>query len=226
MMNDAVTSASGGVKVWDIWIRLFHWIIVLFIPAMWWTAENNEMTWHMRLGMILLALLIFRVLWGFFGSSTARFSSFVKGPGAVMRYLTGGANDGEGAVGHNPAGGWSVLALLVLMLAQVGLGLFSGDPYDGATGPLNDRVGVMTAGWMTEWHEIGFNVLVGLIAIHISAVLFYLFVKRRNLVKPMVTGMKADGVTSADLGTVSHLAALLCLLVGAAISAWIWFGAG
>lgn len=225
-MSEPSPSAAGGVKVWDVWIRLFHWIVVLIIPAMWWTAENNEMTWHMRLGMVLLALLLFRVLWGFLGSSTARFSSFLKGPGAVMRYLSGGANDGDGSIGHNPAGGWSVIALLVLMLAQVGLGLFSGDPYDGATGPLNDKVGVMTADWMTEWHEIGFNVLVGLIVVHLAAILFYLIAKRRNLVRPMVSGRVAGAERGTGIAAVSHAKALLCLLAAAAFSAWIWFGLG
>ncbi|WP_120078522.1 cytochrome b/b6 domain-containing protein [Aurantiacibacter odishensis] len=214
---------SDTVKVWDGWIRLFHWTIVLIIPAMWWTAENGEMTWHMRLGTVLLALLLFRILWGFFGSSTARFGSFVKGPGAVISYLTGNRREGAAGIGHNPAGGWSVLVLLGVMLAQVGLGLFSGDPYDGATGPLNHIVGAMTAGWMTDWHEIGFNVLLSLIALHIAAILYYLLVKHENLVTPMVTGKREGQAETGGIESASLMRAVVCFAVAAAVPIWIWF---
>lgn len=217
---------SDAVKVWDGWIRLFHWAIVLIIPAMWWTAENGEMTWHMRLGMVLMALLLFRILWGFVGSTTARFGSFVAGPGAVLSYLTGNRREEAEGIGHNPAGGWSVLALLLVMLAQVGLGLFSGDPYDGATGPLNHMVGAMTAGWMTDWHEIGFNVLLGLIGLHVAAILFYVFVKRENLVTPMVTGKRKGGAVVDGMESPSVTRGIVCLAIATVIPLWIWFGAG
>lgn len=217
--------AKSGVKVWDIWVRLFHWTIVLLIPAMWWTAENHQMGWHMRLGMLLLTLLLFRVFWGFFGSKTARFSSFLKGPGAVYRYLSGKEDASHHALGHNPAGGWSVLALLGLMLLQVGLGLFSGDPYDGATGPLNHLVGVMTADQATELHEVGFNVLVALIVLHVGAILYYLFAKKQKLVRPMVNGRTSGAAGVSGIEGVSPLRAVLCLTAALAISAWIWFAA-
>ena len=146
------------VRIWDLPVRLTHWAFALIIPAMWWTGENGEWGWHFRLGLLLLGLLVFRIIWGFLGTDTARFASFVKGPQAVLAYLRGNHEDGA-TKGHNPLGALSVLALLAAMLVQVGLGLFSGDPYDGATGPLNALVGVMTADTITELHEAFFYVV-------------------------------------------------------------------
>src|ERR1041384_7437303 len=98
------------VQVWDLPVRLFHWAIVLLVPALWWTAENERLDLHITLGTAMLALVLFRLLWGIFGSSTARFAGFVRGPFGVMRYLSGRE---RGGIGHNPLGGWSVLAMLL-----------------------------------------------------------------------------------------------------------------
>ena len=140
------------VRVWDWPVRLTHWSFALLVPAMWITADNSQWGWHMRLGHVLLALLIFRVIWGVIGTDTARFSSFVKGPLAVIGYLRGGYDE-KGNKGHSPLAALAVLALLGLMSVQVGMGLFAGDPFDGATGPLNPLVGVMTADRITTTHE-------------------------------------------------------------------------
>ncbi len=213
------------VKMWDLPVRICHWSFVVLIPAMWWTAENHEMGWHMRLGLLLLALLVFRVLWGFFGSSTARFSSFMRGPGAVLAYFRSMKEAKGPVIGHNPAGGWSVLALLAAMLLQLGTGLFSGDPYDGATGPLNEMVGVMTADSLTEIHEAFFNALVALIVLHILAVLFYLTVKRDNLVRPMVTGKRSAPAGTSGMQPVSAVRFLACAVIAAAVAVWVANGA-
>jgi len=218
-------TAAAPVRLWDLPVRICHWSFVLLIPAMWWTAENNEMGWHMRLGLILLVLLVFRVLWGFFGSFTARFASFLRGPGAVIAYFRSSGGGHAPAIGHNPAGGWSVMALLGAMLLQLGMGLFAGDPYDGATGPLNGLVGVMTADSLTEWHESFFWVLVALIALHVVAVLFYLTVKRDNLVRPMITGSRPAPSGIVGMAPVPAWRAIVCLAIALAFTGWIWNGA-
>lgn len=221
----AAGSPSKPLKLWDLPVRICHWGFVLLIPAMWWTAENNEMGWHMRLGLLLLVLVVFRVLWGFFGSSTARFASFVKGPRAVFAYLRTLRGRHVPVAGHNAAGAWSVLALLGAMILQLGIGLFAGDPYDGATGPLNGLVGVMTADRLTEWHESFFWVLVALIALHIVAIGFYLVARRDNLVGAMVTGSRAMPAGMKAMTPVPLWRAALCLAAAVAFAGWIWNGA-
>jgi len=156
------------VRVWDLPLRLTHWSFALLVPALWWSAENSQWALHKRFGVALLGLLIFRILWGFLGTRTARFSSFVKGPLAVLGYLTGKAGAAGDKIGHNPIGALSVLGLLTVMLVQVGVGLFAGDPYDGATGPLNSLVKVSTAAALTEWHEWFYWVVLGMVALHLG----------------------------------------------------------
>ncbi len=216
-----MTSAgTNKVAIWDLPVRICHWSFALIVPAMWWTAENSEMGWHMRLGLVLLGLVVFRILWGFLGSSTARFTRFMRGPGAVLAYFRGRGDWRHGDIGHNPAGGWSVAALLLAMLAQVSFGLFSGDPYDGATGPLNETVRAMTADTLTELHETFFYVLVALVALHLLAVVFYSVVKKDRIVPPMVTGKRA-----APFGTAGMVAAPAWrFVVSAAIAlAVVWW---
>lgn len=227
---------SGGARVgvtrlWDLPVRIIHWSFVALIPALWWTAEEKMMTWHMRLGTVLFALLIFRVLWGFFGSSTARFASFVKGPGAVLRYFaamgrrkSGGSH--AATIGHNPAGGWSVVALLGLMSLQVGLGMIGGDADDGSAGPLNHLVGFELAYDATEWHtEIVFNLILAFIGLHLAAILFYRLILRDNLIAPMITGSRpAHGIaTVAGMVPVPAWRAVACavIAVGAAVTVWV-----
>jgi len=219
------SSAQEGVKLWDLPVRLCHWSFALLIPAMWWTAENGEMGWHMRLGLVLLALLVFRILWGFIGSSTARFASFLRGPGTVLAYLRGLGSARSPVIGHNPAGGWSVAALLAAMLLQVGMGLFAGDPYDGATGPLNGLVRTMTADLLTDWHEAFFYVLLALVALHLAAVAFYLFVKRDNLLRPMVTGSRPAPPGAEEMEGAPAWRLAVAVLAGILVAVWVGSGA-
>jgi cytochrome b len=182
--------AQQMIRVWDWPVRITHWSFALLIPAMWWTAENGEMGWHMRLGLLLLGLVIFRILWGFLGSSTARFGDFLRGPVTVLRYVSGQGQNSGSPHGHSPIGGWSVVVLLGAMLAQASFGLFAGDPFDGATGPLNAMVGVLTADMLTDWHESFFWWLVGLVGVHLSAILLYHVIGGQDLVRPMITGKR------------------------------------
>src|SRR5690349_10225162 len=113
--------------VWDRPIRLFHWLLVLLIAGAWYSAEvDRNMDWHLRAGMAVLLLLVFRIIWGLIGTSTARFSQFVKGPRAIWSYIRPGS-DSPVAVGHNPIGGWSVIVMLLLTVTVVVAGLFAVD---------------------------------------------------------------------------------------------------
>jgi cytochrome b len=186
--------ATQTVRIWDLPVRLFHWAIVLLVPALWWTAETHRMEWHLLLGEVMLGLMLFRLLWGVLGSSTARFASFVRGPAAVIRYLRGAGR----SIGHNPLGGWSVVLLLLALGVQTGLGLFASDEDGIYYGPLAST-DLDTAHMIAERHETFFWVLVALILLHVLAILYYLLVKRDNLVTPMITGRGPAGEAGAAM---------------------------
>ncbi|UYV14598.1 cytochrome b/b6 domain-containing protein [Porphyrobacter sp. ULC335] len=223
-MSDSLRppGASGqDVRVWDPLLRLTHWSFPLLIPAMWWTAENSKWALHKRLGLVLLGVLVFRVVWGFLGPDTARFASFVKRPGAVMAYLRGG---GGHTIGHSPVGGWSTLVLIGAMLLQVSMGLFAGDPYDGMTGPLNALVGVAVADTLTELHETFFWVVAGLVALHLTAITFYA-VRGDDLLSPMVGGDRPPMAGVAGIGPMPWVRGLLACGFAGGIALWVAFGA-
>lgn len=220
-----VPRTAPDVRVWDPLLRLTHWSFALIVPAMWWTAENSAWGWHRRLGLVLLGILVFRALWGFLGPETARFASFVKGPRKVIAYLRGQLSGAATRIGHSPLAGWSTLALLGAMLTQVGMGLFSGDPYDGMTGPLNPLVGVMTADTLTSWHETFFWVVAGLIVLHLSAILFYAVVKRDDLVSPMLSGDRPPLQGVSGIGPVACGRAVVAIAIAAGFAGWVAAGA-
>ena len=222
----AADGATAAVKLWDLPIRLVHWALVVLLPWLWWTAENGDIDTHLKLGMVMLMLVVFRILWGLFGSSTARFGHFVRGPTTVARYLRGlFGKEGEPIVGHNPLGALSVVALLLLLAAQVGLGLIAQDTDGLYSGPLNYLVDYDTAEAAREWHELGFNVILGVVVIHVLAVFFYLAVKRDNLVAPMITGRKRynGAVAAPAMAPLWRLAVCVALALGGGW--WIWTGA-
>ncbi len=210
--------ATQAVKVWDLPLRLFHWLLVGLVITLWYTGETGEMLWHERCAYALLTLVLFRLLWGVLGSDTARFSQFVRGPAAVLAYLReSDSTTAQPTLGHNPLGAWSVLALLGLLLLQVGTGLFAND--DIATeGPWFAWVSYAQSNWLTYLHKVNFQGLLALISLHVSAIIFYRLHQQENLVQPMLTGYKH---LPADLNvTPPRLApgwlALLLLLVAAA----------
>lgn len=169
--------------IWDLPTRLFHWLLAALIGFSWW-AQEDHLDWHRISGFAIAGLLVFRLWWGVAGSSTARFSGFLKGPGAILAYLKG---SGPGAVGHNPLGGWSVAAMLLALVVQVGLGLFSVDQDGFESGPLAKYVSFDTGRLAAGGHEIVFNILLGLIVLHLAAIGWYA-ARRQNLVRPMITG--------------------------------------
>ena len=191
--NYQKTGRSTRVLVWDLPTRLFHWLLLICVILSFVTGNigGSVMEYHMLNGYAILVLLIFRLAWGFFGSPTARFSSFVKGPATVLSHLGMLLQKKKETpyLGHNPLGGWSIVAMLLVLFIQVVTGLFAND--DILTeGPLYVWVSKETSNMLTWVHLINRFVLVALIAIHIFAVFFYFFFKRENLIRPMITGMK------------------------------------
>ncbi len=214
--------ATAKVAVWDLPVRLFHWSLVALVAFSWWSAKNDELELHMYSGFAVLTAVIFRVLWGIFGSSTARFSSFIHGPRAVIAYVRNSAAWRK--IGHSPIGALSVLAMLVVLKLQVATGLINADD-DGLTeAPLAPLVSFETADFAHDAHELLFNVLLALIALHVAAVAYYHW-RGRNLVGPMVTGhAKAEpGIEPMRPGR--WWVALLCLIAAIATTRWVIAGA-
>lgn len=175
--------------MWDWSVRIVHWSVVILFGVLWWSAENQQMDIHRYAGYSLLALLMWRIYWGFAGSTTARFSHFVKNPATTWRYAIHAVQpSSEKTFGHNPLGAYSVVVLLVLLCAQVILGLFAIDVDGWEAGPLNSFVTFETGRWCATWHEYLFNVLLAWVVLHLLAISFYYFVHKHNLLLPMLDG--------------------------------------
>jgi cytochrome b len=207
------------VRVWDLPTRLFHWSLTLCVIGLVVSANvgGNWMNWHLRLGYAVLTLLLFRLVWGMVGGHWSRFASFIYAPGTVLAYLRGQGRP-EHNVGHNPLGAFSVFALLAILLAQVGSGLFSDDEI-AFTGPLVALVSGDTVSLATNYHKnVGKFIVIALVVLHLLAIAFYKLVKKQDLVRPMVVGDKAlpAPVRAARDTAGSRLLALVILLLCAA----------
>jgi len=206
------------VRVWDLPTRFFHWALVLCTLglAISGSIGGNVMVWHLRLGYTMLALLLFRVVWGLVGGRWSRFGSFVYAPQSIINYLKGKGKP-EHSVGHSPLGAGSVFAILAVLIAQVGTGLLSDDEI-AFSGPLTRFVSNATVGLATHYHaDIGKWVLLALVLLHVAAILFYLR-RKQNLVAAMLHGDKqllVAAPASRD-DTASRAAALLILSACAA----------
>jgi len=223
MANDR----KKGVLVWDLPTRLFHWTLVLLMVFSYTTAQlgHDWMQLHFWSGYCILALLLFRIAWGFLGSTTARFADFVRGPGpalAHLRELLG--EDKPREAGHNPLGGAMVVALLVAVLLQVAAGLFSGDTDTGlVNGPLSSLVPDKWVERATDFHELWINVILLMAALHVLAAVTYLVWKRQNLIAAMFHGRKPvddvvpPGKAVPELVFASGWLALALLVVAAII---------
>jgi cytochrome b len=212
------------VRVWDLPTRLFHWSLAACVVGLVITGKvgGGVMPWHARLGYAVLALLLFRLVWGFVGGHWSRFSSFLGSPRRVLAYLRGQSHP-DHLVGHNPLGALSVLAMLAFLFAQVATGLI-GDDEISFTGPLNRFVSSATGLAATWYHKrIGQWVIIGLVVLHVAAVLFYLWRKRENLVTPMLRGDKAvarEVIASRDDLTTRGVALAVLAACGGAV-AWL-----
>jgi cytochrome b len=207
------------VRVWDLPTRLFHWALVALVTASFVTGKigGNAMTWHLYTGYAILALVAFRIVWGFIGGRESRFATFVKGPGAVLRYARTLADRAAPRhAGHNPLGGWSVVLMLAALGTQAVTGLFASDDIF-VEGPLAAKVSGATVTLATRIHNWNEWVLIALVALHVAAILFYALFKRENLVRPMVTGRKALDGPAHDTPNRAGLAGAVLAIAGACV---------
>ncbi len=210
------------MKVWDLPVRLFHWMLVVLIFCAWATQEWDRMSWHVWVGYSILTLLLFRVVWGFVGSDTARFGRFLHSPVAAFRHLAHlPRREPDREIGHNAAGGWMVLVMLALIGVQAGTGLFANDLDDGGDtrGPLMHLVDKDRSNWLGHIHALNFNLIEWVIVLHVLAIALYAILKRQNLIRPMVTGTKLMPADVKPPRMVRPAWAVLVLAMAAAVVA-------
>jgi cytochrome b len=204
-------SAPRIVLVWDIFIRVFHWLIVALVAAAYATWRLNWMVWHGWVGNAVLILLLFRLSWGVFGSETARFSHFLTYPPTVLRHLKHSLRrEPDHQVGHNPAGGWMVLILLALLLLETLTGLYvANDMAD--EGPLTEMVPASAANAIAFSHAILWDALLAAIVLHVLVIAGFAAIKGQNLLRPMITGTKVlpESVAEPRAGSPARAALLL-----------------
>jgi cytochrome b len=212
-------AASNRVQAWDVPTRVFKWLLVASVAMAWATNKYavQHPEWHKWSGYAALVLVTFRVLWGFCGGYTARFSSFVAGPRTVARYALAEVQGRERKfLGHNPLGGWMVITLLAAVGTQAVLGLFSaGDDYLSLQGPLAHTVKDATVSVVTHLHRWGVNVILCLVITHVMVNIFYDVFRQAGLIRGMITGRKPPAKYADAAGAVagSTLTAGICFCV-------------
>jgi cytochrome b len=219
MSDPAATVLPATRLVWDLPLRVTHWALVLAVTGCFAThyAGIEWFPWHRRLGYAVLVLVAFRLLWGFLGTRHARFTTFLRGPGAVLAYLRNGRT---GSVGHNPLGALSVLALLALLLLQASAGLFANDEIM-SMGPFYGWIAPELSNRVTSLHRAGSDWLLVLIGLHLVAVAWYALVRREPLVHAMITGRKPAAkvpATEAIAGSRTGLAAAIVAALAIALA--------
>lgn len=223
MALNKIGSQSGRLAVWDLPIRLFHWSLLFAVLVSIVSVEIFDDTeLHLQSGQIVLGLLVFRLVWGVVGSSSAQFHRFVRGPRAILDYLRGKP---LGYVGHSPMGALSVVAILASLSIQVLTGMGSDDEIF-TTGPLAQYLSESQVGWANQIHEWNSKLLFALIGLHLAAILFYQFLRKTNLIGPMITGHVEPSVDQEGTIAAAHLRPLwLALIVAglAALVAWSVF---
>jgi cytochrome b len=218
---------QARIKLWDLPTRIFHWSLVALLVFAVITGQigGGAIDWHGKIGLAILGLLVFRIVWGVLGSTYARFSSFFPTPATLAAYRQGQWH----GVGHNPLGAFSVFALLGLLALQVATGLLSNDDI-AFNGPLSGLIGKDLSDRLSGVHEFTSNLLMALVALHVAAIVFYVRIKKDNLVKPMITGWKdvqpvqENSAKSATGG--GPIALVIALLIALAVvyagsGAWI-----
>ena len=212
--------ATTSIRVWDLPTRLFHWLLVALFGFSWWSAETGAMDWHRLSGSLLLGLVAFRLIWGVIGGSTARFATFLRSPMNVLAYLRSSSPDPR-SPGHNPVGGYGVAIMLLLLLVQIGTGLFAVDIDGIESGQLSHLVSFDQGRVAAEIHELSFTLLQVVAGIHILAILFYRLVRKRDLITPMVTGLDNQiGDARGALRPATPLRLVVSLALAAALAWW------
>ncbi|GAA5134882.1 cytochrome b/b6 domain-containing protein [Thalassotalea piscium] len=207
------------ILIWDFPVRLFHWLLVICLIGSWYTSEGERglTDIHMLFGYSILALVLFRILWGFIGTKYAKFSQFVPNKNELTQYVKGNKD----YLGHNPLGSLMVFAMLALLLLQTVSGLFMSDEIF-TNGPYFDSVSKSTQKLMATIHNNVFDIILIVSALHIIAILFYLIVKKQNLITAMITGKKwvENKLTSAGI---PHSKLLIALVLIAVVSAFVYW---
>ena len=211
------------VRIWDIPLRLFHWALAALVTCQFLIAWvfTDAMDLHVTLGYLTLTLIVFRIFWGFIGTTYAQFKNFLVSPTSLVAYIRGLFNRASQSksAGHNPIGGYSTIAIIVCILAQGFSGLFCDDDVFTA-GPLRHLVSDNVTSIFNRVHALNAKILVGLLCTHVLAIFWHLLVKRENLIKPMITGKKIAIKDDKHMNwTEKPLAALLALAL-ASISVW------
>ena len=209
--------------VWDWPLRLFHWLLVLAVVGAYITGElGGSLTdWHSRLGALTLGLLIFRIFWGFLGTYYARFVHFFPTPGGLITYFKG---DWQG-VGHNPVGALSIFALLLVLAALIVTGVFANDDI-AFEGPLFHLIDKSLSDRISGWHEWLVDGLLGLVGLHVTAVFYYLLIKKNNLIRPMLTGntlLRPDQFVGSN-GSLSIPRFIFVVLIASSVVWIVWSG--
>lgn len=182
------------IKIWDLPTRLFHWCLAALFVTSWASAEFDYFTIHYYSGYGILTLVIFRLIWGFAGSDTSRLLSYVKSPFTVLDYMKSlGARKAGNEIGHNPMGGYAVLALIALLAAQIVTGLFAQDVDFINSGPLSGMVSFELGNQASDLHHLLFDFLLIMVCIHLTAVTFHEGYKREGLIRAMITGWRGYG---------------------------------
>jgi cytochrome b len=209
--KDPSSEASSRIQLWDVPLRLFHWSLVTAVTTAIVAGKlgGEWMPLHSWAGIATLGLLAFRLVWGVAGSTHARFASFLPTPSQLLAYVKGSWR----GIGHNPLGALSVIALLSVLALQAGSGLFSNDDI-AFTGQLAGLVDEELSHQLTSWHHQLANVVFVVLGLHVVAIVFYVRVKKQNLVKPMVTGWKNVPLGTPAPRQGSAAALLLALFVG------------
>jgi cytochrome b len=212
----AAAGTSRDHPLWDWPVRLIHWLIALILPASWWTAEEGYMEIHQWLGLSLLIAVLTRLCWGLIGSPQARFRDFLRGPAQVLAYLRGAPLE---TPGHNPLGGWSAMLLWILLVLQALTGTVGSDDVL-FTGPFHYVFDTSLSDRLSELHEVLFNVIVALVALHIAAIAYYERIRRQRLLRPMVFG-KADGRSGTGPAQPLYKALIVAVLLAGMLWALI-----
>lgn len=217
----------SDLRVWDLPVRVMHWGLVIAIGVCWWSGENNELEYHIYSGYAALWILLMRAYWGLVGSDTARFTNFVRGPAAILDYARQiHRRDPSHTHGHNPVGAISVVLMLGLVLAVVGLGLFAVDVDGLYSGPLSADVSFKLGRRLARLHHQWFNYLQWIIGLHLAAVVFYFAWKRENLIRAMITGKRrGPGAVQMQHAPWSRfiIGAVIISAIVYAISANFWY---
>jgi len=217
-----VPHSAQRMRIWDLPTRLFHWLLAASVIALVLTGRQGVMEWHFRIGYLVMALLVFRILWGFAGGHWSRFANFICTPRSLLAYLRG-RSDPKHLIGHTPAGTLSVLAILTVLIVQVASGLMADDEI-AAAGPLTRFVSGATVNLATGWHkEAGQALVIALACLHVLAVLGYALFRRDPLVRPMISGDKILALTAKPSrdDAASRLLALVLFALCCALAYWV-----